>query len=106
MTTKSVYEILMEKAKNSTYSVRQFVLETTNKGEPRNIKYELLDSKGNVVCSVIGTEGNGKAPDFTTNGVWVDNKKIEMEGWQYKDLFGQLGWRFALPQVLKNKQNA
>ena len=106
MTTNTVYELLMKQAKDPTYSVRQSVLPTTDMGKTKNIKYELIDSKGNIICAVAGMDGNGKAPDWAVAGVWVDGKKIEMEQAQYLNLFGQLGYRYALPQILKNKQNA
>lgn len=106
MATNSVYESLMKQAKDPTYSVRQSVLPTTDMGKTKNVKYELIDSKGYIVCAVAGMDGNGKAPDWALEGVWIDDKKIAMERDKFLNLFGQLGYRFALPQILKNKQNA
>lgn len=107
MATNSVYESLMKQAKDPTYSVRQSVLPTTERDQTKNIKYELIDSKGNIVCVVAGMDGNGKAPDWALEGVWIDDKKIAMERDKFLNLFGQLGYRFALPNILaKRNQNA
>ncbi|MBQ0013584.1 MAG: hypothetical protein KBS86_03390 [Proteobacteria bacterium] len=113
MTTNSVYESLMKQAKDAkNHVLKSIYLKHDAPGGFRKdlVKYNLSDPNGMLIVSVVGMDGeNGLNPKQEWEehcGVFVDNTQIELTRGQYFDLFGQLGYRFALPQILKNKQNA
>ncbi|MFQ6739725.1 MAG: hypothetical protein ACLRFJ_03620 [Alphaproteobacteria bacterium] len=114
MATNSVYESLMKQAKDpKNHVLKSVYLKHDAPGGFRKdlVKYSLADSNGMLILSVIGMDGeNGLNPKQEWEefgGVFVGNKKIELERGQYFDLFGQLGYRFVLPNILaKRNQNA